>query len=488
MPYNVPQNIDPDKIFLVNFSELEGRWDPTIFQNQFRFVSKQYTNRKLSSVALIDPKVSFSKLKDDDDISFIPMNTVNEDDGTIKESLYKKVLETKGFTRFQNGDLIWAKITPCMQNGKSAVVRNLRNGYGCGSTEFFVIRPKSDDLLIDYIYIILRDNRFLQTATKYFGGSAGQQRVPKNFLENLIIPILPLHIQQQIVDVYNAALSLRKKKLSVSKAKLASIDQYLLDELGITLPQKDNSLEKRIFTVNFSKVSGRRLDPKCYSTESQLINDAISKGTYECRMLKEFLVHSIAGDWGYDENEEKTNSEKCLVIRSTEFDNEYNLKLDNSRAKYRNILKNKLDNINLQVGDLLIEKSGGSEEQPVGRVAIITDEILSFGNICYSNFIHKISVTDILPEYLYCYLKTAHNIKLTDSMQSQTNGLRNLILKEYFNQLIPLPPLEKQREIANNISAIRAEAKRLEQEGEEILQSARLQVEHIILGEKDIEG
>lgn len=73
-------------------------------------------------------------------------------------------------------------------------------------------------------------------------------------------------------------------------------------------------------------------------------------------------------------------------------------------------------------------------------------------------------------------------------MQSQTNGLRNLILKEYFNQLIPLPPLEKQREIANNISAIRAEAKRLEQEGEEILQSARLQVEQIILGEKDIEG
>jgi restriction endonuclease S subunit len=67
-------------------------------------------------------------------------------------------------------------------------------------------------------------------------------------------------------------------------------------------------------------------------------------------------------------------------------------------------------------------------------------------------------------------------------------NINNINFEMIKNIKIPLPPLEKQREIANNIAAIRAEAKRLEQEGEEILQSARLQVEQIILGEKDIEG
>ncbi len=487
MPYSVPQNIDPNKIFLVNFSELEGRWDPT-----FTIYNKNINHYAFPIVRLQDliaknpqygtaesgiPRISelaprYIRITDIDELG-------NLDDGlgATAENIEMQYI-------LNENDILFARSGATV--GKAYLHR--KQPYVCFFAGY-MIRFVVDNtkILPQYLFTYTQLKPY-KDWVKAIQRAAAQPNINAEEYKSLPTSLPPLHIQQQIVDVYNAALSLRKKKLSVSKAKLASIDKYLLDELGITLPQKDNSLEKRIFTVNFSKVGGRRLDPKCYSTESQLINDAISKGTYECRMLKGFLVHSIAGDWGYDENEEKTNSEKCLVIRSTEFDNEYNLKLDNSRAKYRNILKNKLDNINLQVGDLLIEKSGGSEEQPVGRVVIITDEILSLGNICYSNFIHKISVTDILPEYLYCYLKTAHNIKLTDSMQSQTNGLRNLILKEYFNQLIPLPPLEKQREIANNIAAIRAEAKRLEQEGEEILQSARLQVEQMIFGKKDIEG
>ncbi|MBR4498609.1 MAG: restriction endonuclease subunit S [Bacteroidales bacterium] len=482
MPYSVPQNIDPNKIFLVNFSELEGRWDPTIFQNQFRFISKQYTNRKLSSVALIEPKVSFSKLKDDDDISFIPMNIVNEDDGTIKESLYKKVLETKGFTRFQDGDLIWAKITPCMQNGKSAVVRKLRNGYGCGSTEFFVIRPKDDTLLIDYVYILLRDNRILQTATNYFGGSAGQQRVSKTFLENLTIPVPPLHIQLQIVNVYNAALSQRKKKLSESKAKLASIDKYLLDELGITLPEDSH---EKTFIVNYKDVDGGRLDPKSYCNNVKNLKNAITDSSFEKQPLSTFIVNESSGDWGEDierKDLDFANYTKCLVLRATEFDNRYNLKLDNSRVKYRYISNAKLRRMNIQTNDLIIEKSGGSEDQPVGRIGILTREILGNKTIAFSNFLHKITVTGIDPQYLFFYLKTMHNIGLTDSMQSQTNGIRNLIMSEYKRQNIIVPDKQAQNQIVDHISAIRAEAKALEQEADAILEQAKKEVEGMILG------
>jgi type I restriction enzyme S subunit len=77
-------------------------------------------------------------------VSFVPMEAVSETSGTIEdmeEALVEEV--SRGYTTFEEGDLIWAKITPCMQNGKSAVARSLKNGVGFGSTEFHVIRPRS---------------------------------------------------------------------------------------------------------------------------------------------------------------------------------------------------------------------------------------------------------------------------------------------------------------------------------------------------------
>ena len=76
--------------------------------------------------------------------------------------------------------------------------------------------------------------------------------------------------------------------------------------------------------------------------------------------------------------------------------------------------------MDLQVGDLLIEKSGGSENQPVGRIALITTDLVQNYELAYSNFIHKIRIdtTKVSAEYLFDFLKTIHNIKITDLMQS----------------------------------------------------------------------
>ena len=138
--------------------------------------------------------------------------------------------------------------------------------------------------------------------------------------------------------------------------------------------------------------------------------------------------------------------------------------------------------MNILTNDLLIEKSGGSEDQPVGRVSILTDEVLKENQIAYSNFIHKITVEGINPVYLYFYLKTMHNIKITDSMQSQTNGIRNLIIQEYLNQTVIVPPLQKQQEIVDHIMDIQQQAKALQEEGNSILKKAKREVENMILG------
>ena len=495
MTYELPENIDNNKIFIINRSDIEGRLDPSSYRKSFKFISNEYRNVKLSQIAYINPSVSLLKLQKDSEISFIPMEVIDAKMGRISEYKVKTVLNSKGFTKFQDNDLLWAKITPCMQNGKSAIVHNLINGYGCGSTEFFVIRPKNNEILIEYIHFLLRHDKVLQTAQNYYGGSAGQQRVPVEFLNNFSVPLLPLGLQREIVSKMTIAYNSKSQKDNEAKSLLQSIDTYLLNELGIILPKKDNSLKNRIFITNLNKVSGGRYDPKLYDNNTTALKNAIlelDSNIAKVIQLSDYIVESVAGDWGIEFDDESEDYTKCLVVRATEFDNIYNLNLNNSRVKYRYIKTEKLEKIDIKTDDLLIEKSGGSPDQPVGRISIITQDMVDNHQLCYSNFIHKIRVdsTVLDPQYMFCYLKVMHNIKLTESMQSQTNGIRNLIMKEYLQQPIIVPITEfgdidinKQIEIADHIANIRLKAKQLQQEAKDTLEKAKLEVEKMILGE-----
>lgn len=174
-----------------------------------RYSQKAYTqeipNTKLNKYLLkelcdINPSVDMKEIiKQDKNISFIPMEML-ETDGKSFAPLLKKASLHKGFSKFQNDDLLWAKITPCMQNKKSVVVNRLENGIGFGSTEFFVLRSKdSNQTDIHFILQILRTNLVVEQAKLHFKGSAGQQRVSKEFLENLQIPLPPLQIQKEMV-------------------------------------------------------------------------------------------------------------------------------------------------------------------------------------------------------------------------------------------------------------------------------------------------
>ncbi len=132
--------------------------------------------------------------------TFIPMSSVNGKSGAIiKPEVvpYSKV--AKGYTYFEENDVLFAKITPCMQNGKHIIARNLIDGIGFGSTEFHVLRPDSE-VLPEWIYFFIRQPLFLKEATSYFTGAVGQQRVPKEFLSDYIIPLAPLSEQKRITS------------------------------------------------------------------------------------------------------------------------------------------------------------------------------------------------------------------------------------------------------------------------------------------------
>jgi len=466
----------------INISRTIGhRFDVSFYNERFDFVSKSYDLHELGQLLFVNPPVSYTHVADDDIISFVPMEAIDERHGTIaicKTTLYSNI---KGYTKFQEGDLLWAKITPCMQNGKSAIARDLVNGVGCGSTEFYVLRPRSDNILIEYVHYILRDKRVLESARNSFGGSAGQQRVSSSYLKSVKIPLPPIEVQQQIVDIYTAAQKAKQAKEQQAKTLLDSVDSYLLSELGITIPTKDDS--QKTYKVKLSDIIGARLNPAIYNPNAIALRSIQQTNTLPKKYLSEIVESNIAGDWGKDESEVVDNYTKCLVIRATEFDNKYNLNLDNSRAKYRQIKTDKLNKMNICAGDILIEKSGGSPDQPVGRVAYITDNIIQNNSaIGYSNFIQKIRIdeTQANAEYVYYYLSAMYRIGMTEAMQSQTNGIRNLQMSNYFQQYILLP--NNQKDIVEHIQNIYSQAKALENEAIDILELAKTQIEKIILG------
>lgn len=218
---------------LINFINYKAlsRWGVDFLKNESEsknlLKSASFKMVKLGNIVDIDPKNNFSALDENLKMSFIPMHCVSDEYGEIITLESGINSNSKGYTRFQEGDLIWAKITPCMQNGKSAILKNLQNGYGYGSTEFYVIRNNNLNVYLDYIYHILRTKIVRQNAMTHFTGSSGQQRVPKSYLQNLEIPLPDINIQKSISEqIYNMKNSIKQLKQSAEQSRISVQEEF----------------------------------------------------------------------------------------------------------------------------------------------------------------------------------------------------------------------------------------------------------------------
>ena len=222
------------RIFTTMSGEVSGqRFDPEIYYQAYSLHTKTYPMEKFQNCVLINPPISCSGYAPDTSITFVPMEKVSAEYGEADLSMCKVVKDAKGYTRFRDNDLIWAKITPCMENGKSAVVDNLKEGIGCGSTEFHIFRAL-EGINIHYIHALLRMKSLRKHAVLHFTGSAGQQRVSSEFFKDLIIPKPPIEKQTEIADyitdIRNRVKQLRQEANEIVETAKERVERILLAE------------------------------------------------------------------------------------------------------------------------------------------------------------------------------------------------------------------------------------------------------------------
>ena len=163
--------------------------------------NKEINVKKLGEVCVLNPKKNTeSNLFDNLRVSFVPMSSVSEkgDMNLEQTKLYSEV--KKGFTYFSDDDVLFAKITPCMENGKGAIALNLKNRIGFGSTEFHVLRPIRNISNPYWLYVLTTFTAFRKLAESNMTGSAGQRRVPVKFLENYKVAVPPIELQNEFAS------------------------------------------------------------------------------------------------------------------------------------------------------------------------------------------------------------------------------------------------------------------------------------------------
>ena len=185
----------------------------------------------LGEICEINPKKSQdARLTNGLLVSFVPMPSVSES-GDIDATQVKPYDEVKtGFTYFAENDVLFAKITPCMENGKGAIATGLYNGIGFGSTEFHVLRPAKETATPRWIYTLTVFPQFRIDAASNMTGSAGQRRVPASFLENYRVSVPPLELQNRfaafVTEVDKSKLAVKQSLEKLETLKKSLMQQY----------------------------------------------------------------------------------------------------------------------------------------------------------------------------------------------------------------------------------------------------------------------
>ena len=193
------KQIQAEKQKLIKDGKIKkGKSLPEITVDEIPFdIPESWKWVRVAQIVTLNPK---NDMDNNIDTSFVPMSCVSDGfRNTHTFEVKKWGAIKKGFTHFANGDIGIAKITPCFQNRKSVVFRDLINGYGAGTTELSIVRVINNTVLREYLLWFFKTEYFIANGVKSFTGTAGQQRIHKDYLATSLLPLPPLAEQKRIV-------------------------------------------------------------------------------------------------------------------------------------------------------------------------------------------------------------------------------------------------------------------------------------------------
>jgi len=352
----------------------------------------EWKEYKFSDFVNINPSI---KLPKDNPISFVEMKNL---DSSLRycESEQTKILS--GGSRFMNGDTLFARITPCLENGKICQVRNLQDGIGFGSTEFHVFRSVEGISDTNFVYYLSRYEEVRSHAENNMEGSSGRQRVPKEAFDNLLISLPPLSEQKRIASI------------------LSSLD----DKIEL-LHRENKTLEAMAETL----------------FRQWFIEEA--KEDWEEKHLSDYVIDTLGGDWG-KENPEGDFVKPVQCIRGTDIA-DLNVGLA-CKTPIRFVKESKYDKIHPKTGDIIMEISGGTENQSTGRVAYINNDVIELFDypLVFSNFCRLLSMEEKYTYFIYSYLQYLYKQDEFFNLENGSSGIKNLDYKALLYDLTyPMP-------------------------------------------------
>lgn len=337
-----------------------------------------------------------------------------------------------------------------------------------------ILIPKKDNFILPQYFKALFNTGFGETLIQSLKKGGVQQRINLFDFSQLKIPIPPLKTQTDIINFFETAYTSKRQKEAEAAALLASIDGYLMQALGITLPQPTE--KDTFFYTNFSKVSSGRIDPYCHQIEFEELEQALKDGKYEIKSFRQLAKKITSGTTPKSGGDDYTNCDSGIpFIRSGEI-NEFDV-IDFNDVVYvkPSVHNGMLKSSQLKRNDLMIAIVGAT----IGQVGVFKYDLEA--NI--NQAIALIRFSDVVNvDFAKSFLITSIGQKVLDKLKRPV-ARANINLDEIASIKIPLPPLAKQNEIATHISDIRNRAKLLQQQAVTELESAKLVVEKLILGE-----
>ncbi len=426
----------------------------------------KYYRGKLSDWLWINPTTDISFLQENDIVSFFPMEVVKENaaGAEFRQVAFSEVAQ--GYTRFAEDDLIWAKITPCMQNGKSTVTRGLNLGVGFGSTEFHVLRSKNDAVNIDFIKNLLNLDVLLTAAQASFSGTAGQQRVPDQFLADLPLLLPPISIQKTLVSEIEAARKTKQAKLAEVE-ELIDINEFVLGELGLLIDQENHS---KTFAVRFGSLTNR-FDVDYYTPRFRKLREQIKHTKHNLLTVENVLSQPLISGFAAGPSDQTDDAQFGIPhIRPFNITPTGEFSLEKIKYVPAEIVKG--EDV-LQGGEVLFNNTNSTEW--VGKSTVFDSEQQC---VC-SNHITRLKINPKIanPYFVAALFNTLRSLGLFGLLATNFNNQAGVNNETLLALQIPVPNAKIQEKIVSEIQHRRAKANQLRIEANQIWETAKTNFE-----------